>query len=88
MLPEHTVERLRTITPEVLHRNLGVVLQLRNSNGVLEHTDISENLNPDKGIRIAGDVIQLGLTKEEINGVVKRLNTLLADIDAGKYQLF
>jgi hypothetical protein len=87
-LPEKTVMRLRMITPEMLHQNLGVVLQLRNNSGILELTDISENLNPRKGVRIAAGVIQFGLTRKEIDGVVQRLSKLLEDIDAGRYELF
>jgi hypothetical protein len=87
-LPRKTIARLREITPEALHKALGVVAQLEIKNGMIKPAPPTENINVKKGVRRNGNIIQLGLTAAEINAVDKRLKDLLKNVDKGKYKLF
>jgi hypothetical protein len=87
-LPRGTVEKLRAISEEGLHRALGVVVQFEVGDGQLVQVEPTENLDPGDGVRYEGGVIQLGLTSGEIRGVHGRLLDLLKDIDEGKYEIF
>ena len=87
-LPKKTIERLRGITPEVLHKALGVVAQIEIKNGIIKSAKPSENIDAKKGVRRKEGIIQLGLTEREINMIEKRLRDLLEKVDKGKYELF
>jgi hypothetical protein len=87
-LPLRTVERLRAIRDEDLHALLGVILQLERRNGELALVEPGPNLAPRRPVRLQGDVIQIGLTAGEINGVARRLRALLRDVDRGRIQTF
>ncbi len=45
-------------------------------------------LDPTKGVRIQGSVVQLGLTESEIDDVYQRIQELIRDVDAGEIQTF
>jgi hypothetical protein len=87
-LPLRTVERLRAIRDEDLHALLGVIVQLERRNGELVLVEQGPNLAPRRPVRIQGDVIQIGLTASEINGVARRLRALLRDVDRGRIHTF
>ena len=87
-LPQGTVERLRGITEEDLHRALGVLVQFEVRGGQLVQVEPTENLDPGNGVRRVDGVVQLGLTTREIGRVYGRLEDLLEDIDEGKYEIF
>jgi hypothetical protein len=87
-LPRGTVERLRAISEEDLHRALGVLVQFEVRDGQLVQVEPTENLSPGDGVRREGNVIQFGLTSGEIRGVHGRLQDLLKDVDEGKYEIF
>jgi hypothetical protein len=87
-LPDGTVERLRAVRGEDLHALLGVILQLERRNGELVMVEPGPNLAPRRPVRSRGDVIQIGLTAHEINGVERRLLALLREIDRGWIQTF
>jgi len=50
--------------------------------------DPTENINAKRGVRRNDNVIQLGLSKREINSVEKRIKALLKQVDKGRYDLF
>jgi hypothetical protein len=87
-LPHGTVERLRAIRREDLHALLGVVLQLERRNGELVLVEPGPNLAPRRPVRRHGNIIQLGLTASEIDGVERRLVALLRDVDRGSIKTF
>ncbi|MFQ5485185.1 MAG: hypothetical protein ACE5DO_07610 [Desulfobacterales bacterium] len=87
-LPRKTLERVRNIQLETLHKILGVVAQYEIQDGQLKFVESTENINPKKGVRISENVIQLGLTKREIDGIFKRRQQLIKKIDAGKIKIF
>ena len=50
--------------------------------------DPTVNIKEKRGVRRNDSVIQLGLTKREINSVEKRIKALLKQVDKGRYELF
>jgi hypothetical protein len=56
--------------------------------GILQHAPLGENLDPGEGLRIEPGKLQLGLTRKEIDGIAKRIERLLADVDSGKLGTF
>ncbi len=56
--------------------------------GVLRPVEHSPVTNPGKGSRVERGWIQLGLTRDEISDLQKRIDRLLADVDAGRVALF
>lgn len=87
-LPRKTLERVRKIELETLYKTLGVVAQYKVHNGQLLFVECTENINPKKGVRVSEDVIQLGLTKREIDDIFNRQQKLLKRIDTGKIKIF
>ncbi len=85
-LRRESIERLRKLRREDLDR-LGVLLQLEEKRGVLISVPPGENLSPNEAVRITGDVVQLGLARFEIDAVWKRMQDLLARVDAGEILL-
>ena len=87
-LPKETVERLRRVTPEQLDQ-LGVLGQLElDGNGGMRNVPPGPNLDPARGVRFTPTVVQFGLTKDEIDGVSKRLRAVLKMVDAGELGVF
>jgi hypothetical protein len=87
-LPHGTVERLRAIQREDLDRVLGVVAQFELREGELVAVEPTDNLNRKRGVRRGREVVQLGLTSAEIQGVHRRLEALLRQVDSGKIATF
>jgi hypothetical protein len=83
-----TVDRLRAITSDELHKKMGVVAQLELVNGEVKSVVSSANLNAKKGVRQKGGVIQLGLTTKEIRAVEKKIKYIVKQANKGKYDLF
>jgi hypothetical protein len=87
-LRKETIARLRKIGPEQLEA-LGVLVEMRADRaGVLRPVDPGPNPEPKKGARAKPGWIQLGLEADEIDAVRKRLESLLADVDAGRVATF
>ena len=87
-LPQKTIDALRDITSEKLHKALGVIAEIEIKDGIVRSVSPTENINPKKGVRRNDNVIQLGLTKNEIKNVEYRIKNLLKKVDKGKYELF
>jgi hypothetical protein len=86
-LPADTVERLRRITREDLHRRLGVLAQWRLEGGSWIAVPPGENIAPQRGVRETDDVVQLGLRKSEIDRLGRRLSELLGLVDSGRVKV-
>ena len=87
-LPKKTIEGLRGITSEKLHKALGVIAEIDIKDGNIRSVEPTENINAKRGVRRNDNVIQLGLSKREINSVEKRIKALLKQVDKGRYELF
>jgi hypothetical protein len=87
-LPKKSIERLRRLQPADVER-WGVLAQLEaDPAGVWRPVPLGNNLDPEAGVRFYDRGIQLGLTREEIDGVLDRLRTLMSRIDAHEIALF
>ncbi len=87
-LRRDSIERLRRLRREDLDA-LGVVAQFeRDENGIFREVAPGNNLFPNKGVRLTGDTVQLGLNTNEINKVWNRLQDLIGRVDRGEILLF
>ncbi len=80
-LPADTVARLRSLTPDTLQQELGVLAQWRLDDGHWLAEPPGENLAPQRGVRQKDGVIQLGLTRSEIAQLDRRRTQLLRQVD-------
>lgn len=87
-IPEGTAARLRSIDERQLRDRLGVLLQLEAGPEGYRPTPASENLDPSRGIRVEGELIQLGLDAEEIEGLYGRIREMLGRLDRGELTTF
>jgi hypothetical protein len=83
-IPSETAKRLRGITRDELDRRLGIVGTWRRENGHWVAAPSSANFNANRGVRLEGDLVQMGLTRSEIDDVWRRLKRLIDDIDEGR----
>ena len=87
-LRRDSIERLRKLRREDLDR-LGVLAQLeKDERGVFVSVPPGENLSPNEGVRITGKTVQLGLARFEIDAIWRRMQDLIARVDAGAIALF
>ena len=86
--PATTVAALRTLTEEDLHRALGVMVQWEVRDDRLVAVPPTENIDARRGVRQRGGVVQMGLTRDEIDDVWYRLETFLRGIESGLYHVF
>ncbi len=82
-LPKKTVQRLKHIEPGALDRLL-VVAQLQKRDGSYLTIPKTAAINTNDGVRQKGDVLQLGLTAEEITELNVRLVQLLGRVGTGE----
>lgn len=87
-LPRETVERLRRLSREDLRRQMAVLAQFEAREGQLAPVEPGANLAPEQGVRRRDDVIQLGLTEQELSGLWGRLVSVLDRVDSGELALF
>lgn len=87
-IPRKTADRLRRITRSDLDRTLGVVAEFEVREGRLVRVEPGANLRPNRGIRRADGVVQLGLTSREISRVEDRLRRLVEDLEEGDLGVF
>jgi len=87
-LPRRAIDRLRGVRESDLEA-LGVVAEFRrDADGQLREVPPSPVIDADSGVRIRGDVIQLGLRSEEIDGVRDRLRDLLSAVERGEILVY
>ena len=65
-----------------------MIAQIDIKDGNIRSVDPTVNIKEKRGVRRNDSVIQLGLTKREINSVEKRIKALLKQVDKGRYELF
>ena len=87
-LPADAVERLRGITPATLQDSLGVLAQWQLKDGTYVPSPKGENLDPNRGVRREGDILQMGLKKSEITKISRALQSLLKQVDSGDVKTF
>jgi len=87
-LPAAAIERVKRIDIGALEARLGVLAEWRVVNGHMVTAPKGENINPMRGVRLKDDVIQLGLTRNEIKAIDKRFANILRDIEKGKVSTF
>lgn len=81
------IERLRALPADEVDR-LATLFDLdTDAQGILRLRQPTAPLDPTKGVRIAPNKVQLGLTTKEIGALKERIATLLADVDAGKVKV-
>jgi hypothetical protein len=86
-LPADTVERLRLVTKQLLADRLGVLAQWRLEGRSFVPVAIGKNLYESRGVRRAGNELQMGLTRSEIREVHRLLTGLLDRVDRGEIML-
>ncbi len=86
-LPADTVERLRHVTPQLLADRLGVLAQWQLQGSSYVPVTGGKNLSQNRGVRRAGNELQMGLTKSEIRSVHGLLTKLLERVDRGEITL-
>ena len=82
-LPHALVDRLRKITRADLD-SLATVAELAIDGGQMDTIERTAAFSAGESIRRKGNVIQLGLTKSEIDSIEKRLAQILRLVDEGK----
>ena len=87
-LPAATVARLKMLSPQKIKSALETVAQFEVQYGLPVAVAPTENLAPEKGVRRTDNIIQFGLTRNEIDGIVERLAALLNRVANGKLTLF
>jgi hypothetical protein len=87
-LRKSTIERLRATPPESFE-TLAVVVELkRDADGVLQPAPKSPSRRPKDGIFFADGVLQLGLSRKEIEALKQRREKLLEEVSAGRIETF
>lgn len=84
-LPADTVERLRSITDEELHR-LHHLETWHIEDRRLVRTDTNTDTGKSRGVQWVGDELTVGLRPGEIGRVRKRIDDLLERVDSGDIQ--
>jgi len=87
-LRRDSIERLRALDRSDLD-SLSTLAEFRLADGgIYQPAPLGEPLDPDKGVRIENGVVQLGLTRPEIDRIWERIEDLLEQADAGEISLF
>ena len=86
-LPYRTIDRLRKVTRAQLD-TLGTVAEFAIDSKQLEPIDNTAAFVEKDGIRRRGNVIQLGLTKREIDQIEGRIQDLLRKVDAKEIEQY
>jgi hypothetical protein len=87
-LGQATAARLQRIRSEDLITALAVIAQFERRDGQYVTVERTANLDPYRGVRRKGDVLQLGLTGAEIDGVRERLEWLVGRIRSARVTTF
>jgi hypothetical protein len=79
-IPRASAERLRATGRNEVHQ-LGVLAEFAlDERGVFAPVERSANLDPARGTRRAGERLQIGLTRREIEALDRRIDRLLLDV--------
>jgi hypothetical protein len=83
-----TAARLKSLTREQLDAKLGVVAQWELQDGRYVPVPPGPNASQHRGVRKEGNVVQMGLTSNEISGIWQQVQSLVKDLDKGKLKTF
>jgi hypothetical protein len=86
-LPKKEIERLRKLTRHDLDTLLTVSQYSVTPHGLVE-VPATAAISDEEGVRREGDVIQIGLTRDEVDGIENRLKTLLGKVDRDEIKVF
>jgi len=87
-LRKDSIERLRKVKRQDLDF-LDVIVQLqKDENGILQPVPVGRNLDPTEGAKYKDGTVQFGLSTSEIDDLWERIQTLIAEVDSGKIQVF
>jgi hypothetical protein len=81
------IDRLRAVDRKKLDA-LGTLAELAIDRGTLRPVQGGRPIDPDRGVRITKDRVQMGLTRTEIAAVEGRLKALLKRVDDGTLPVF
>jgi hypothetical protein len=87
-LPADTVARLRKLTLAALGERVGAVAQWKLEGGKFVAVPPEASLSTIRGVRRDGAVLQMGLTKPEIERVWRRVQRVLEMVDDGRVKTF
>jgi hypothetical protein len=71
-----------------VHDALGVLGQFVVRDGLMHPVEPTDNIDPNEGFRITDSMIQFGLTRNEVDAIIKRQQRLIERIERGKIELF
>jgi hypothetical protein len=87
-LRKESVERLRATSPQDFEE-LAVVVEMKlDADGVWRNVPETARRNPNHGAFVGEDMLQLGLTQDEIKALVERRRDLLEKVDEGEQKTF
>ena len=86
-LPRKQLDRLRRITRSDLNALL-TVSQYKVTPGGLVEVPPTPAFSEESGVRREGDMIQLGLTRREVDAIASRLEALFERVDRGEIRVF
>lgn len=81
------VQRLRALDRTALSA-LATLAEFRIDAGVLRWVPAGAPIDPQRGVRMVGGRVQLGLTTTEIESVARRISSLLKRVDEGLLAVF
>lgn len=87
-LPADAVQRLRTLTEQDLESRLAVLAQWQLRDGQYVAVPPAGNVAKFRGVRLEDDVVQLGLTGNELRRIWRQRERLLKEVDNGKITTF
>lgn len=87
-LPADAVQRLRTLTEQDLESRLAVLAQWQLRDGEYVAVPPAGNVAKFRGVRLEDDVVQMGLTGNELRRIWRQRERLLKEVDNGKITTF
>lgn len=87
-VPRYTVERLKKLTRADLDNALGVLAEFEIRDGKLIPVERGANMDAGRGVRRKENRVQFGLSRLELNGVWRRLESLQKRAENGNLKTF
>jgi hypothetical protein len=87
-LPADAIQRLRALGERELEAQLAVLAQWELREGHYVPVPLGENLSKHRGVRLEGEVVQMGLTSRELRSIWRQRERLLKEVDNGKITTF
>jgi hypothetical protein len=87
-VPRSAVDRLREIQRADLDHLAALAEFHKNEDGHFDAVPPGTSLDSDRRVNISGDVVQIGLTKSELDDVWERIEELIERVDEGDLAVF